>query len=246
MLDLPRLTLTPPVACSICGGRALRAIGHRDFGDSCNDAFAGSRTFPIQGVDISYHRCETCAFTVTSALDAWAPDDYRRFIYNDDYLAADPPFALERPLRNARMIADRWRDEKSTLRVLDYGAGSGVMAVELARLGVNCDSCDPFYGEPPKPQRYPVVTCFEVIEHVPHSAQLGWFEELVAHVEPGGLLLMSTVLLEQETPIDHYYIGPRNGHVSIHSDASLRRLAARENLELTSSNGDLHVLRRPR
>lgn len=130
--------------------------------------------------------------------------------------------------------------------MLDYGAGSGAFSAELAKLGVDCYSCDAFYGKPPKDQRYPVVTCFEVIEHVPHFQQLSWFEEMMAHVEPGGLLLMSTLLLLPETPVDHDYIGPRNGHISIHSDESFRRMAARENLEMVSMNSQTHVLRRSR
>ncbi|MBZ5708715.1 class I SAM-dependent methyltransferase [Nannocystis pusilla] len=245
MLVLPRLTTTPPAACAICGEPGPRLLGSRDFGDSCNDAFAGSRTFPHYGIAIPYHRCPVCAFTLTTAFDAWTAGDYREFIYNNDYTRADPPFVIERPLRNAQILAGIWHYEKGVLRVLDYGAGDGAFAAELARLGIDCDSCDLFYGEPPEPRRYQVVTCFEVIEHIPHRDQIAFFDGLVSHVEPGGLLVMSTVLLAPDAPVDDNYIGPRNGHVSIHSDASLRRLAARHDLSLLSLNNQFHVLRRP-
>lgn len=245
MLALPRLTTVPPAACAICGEPAPRAIGHRDFGDSCNDAFAGSRTFPHYEVAIPYYRCGACAFILTSAFDAWTPGDYRDFIYNDDYIKADPPFVLERPLRNAQILTGIWHHEKAALKVLDYGAGNHALAAELAKLGIACDSCDPFYGEPPRAERYPVVTCFEVLEHIPHRDQLAFFDELMAHVEPGGVVLMSTLLLPPDAPIGDDYICPRNGHISIHSGASLRRLAARHDLAMLSLNNQFHVLQRP-
>ena len=56
---------------------------------------------------------------------------------------------------------------------------------------------------------------------------------------------MSTVLLPPDAPVHDNYIGPRNGHVSVHSDASLRRLAARHGLSLLSLNNQFHVLQRP-
>lgn len=245
MLDLPPLNLRPPTSCPICRADRPPSIGERDFGDSCNDAFTGTRTFPNYGVAIPYHRCDTCGFIFTAAFDGWSDDDYRSNIYNDEYIRSDPPFLHERPLRNALVVAGIWHHDKEGLCVLDYGAGNGSFAAELAKLGVECDSCDLFYGQKPPHRRYPVVTCFDVIEHIPHGQQFAAFAELTSHVEPNGVILLSTLLLNHGSPVEHYYVSPRNGHVSVHSPDSLRRLAANCDFAVTSLNSETHVLRRP-
>lgn len=245
MLSIPRLNLSPPAACSLCGAPSPRMLGQRDFGDSCNDAFSTEgRTFPHYGIPISYYRCLGCALTWTNAFDDWTNADFSQFVYNESYIRADPPFTYERPLRHAQIVAGIWHHKKGALAALDYGGGNGAFAAELSKLGVACDSYDPFYGETPPQGRYPIVTCFEVIEHVPHAQQIPWFAELASCVEPEGTLFLSSLLLPPEESVDHYYLSPRNGHISVHSAVSLRRLAARSGFAVSSLNSHIHVLRR--
>lgn len=245
MLDLPRLTASPPGACTLCGTPAPRLLGQRDFGDSCNDAFSTEgRTFPSYGVPIAYYRCSHCAFSFTNAFDDWTSDDFRQYVYNESYVRSDPPFLHERPLRHAQIVAGIWHYELAELTLLDYGGGNGAFAAELKKRGGRCDSCDLFYGEVPRQKQYPLVTCFEVIEHVPHAQQIEWFTELSTHVDPKGLVFLSTLLLTPKTPVEHSYLSPRNGHISVHSCVSLRHLAARFGFALSSLNDQFHMLRR--
>lgn len=242
---LPALNLDPPAACALCDAPAPPLLGWRDFADSCNDAFLapGERTFPRCGVALPYHRCARCGLLFTAALDGWDAAAFRAHIYNDDYLRADPPFVSERPTRNAHMVAGLWHHEKGRSTVLDFGGGAGTFAAALRALGLSCDSCDAFYGAPPPARRYPIITSFEVIEHTPHHGQRAWLAELAAHLEPGGVVLLSTALLPADAPIDHWYIGPRNGHISIHSERSLQLLARGCGLQLVSLNSQTHLLR---
>ncbi len=241
---IPPVTATPPGRCSICLAPGPVLIGERDFGDNGNDFFAGQRVFEPYGVAIRYHRCGTCRFTFTNAFDAWSAADFKAHVYNDDYPLTDPPFLEERPLRNAQLVAGLWHRDKGRTTVLDYGGGNGRFAALLAQQGLACDSVDLFYaqGQPSQPA-YDIVTCFEVIEHVSHSHQIEWFAGLRRQVAATGTLLLSTELLGPADPVDHYYIAPRNGHVSIHSADSLRRLARRFDLDVFSINREMHLLR---
>lgn len=152
------------------------------------------------------------------------------------------PFLLERPQRNARMIAGLWHRSRDTMSVLDYGGGNGVFAGELTQLGFKASSCDIFYGSVPPPGKFRLVTCFEVIEHVPAKDQERWFAGMVALLHGDGTILLSSELVDEMT-IAHWYISPRNGHISIHSRRSLDMLAAAFKLQVFSINNEMHLLR---
>jgi 2-polyprenyl-6-hydroxyphenyl methylase/3-demethylubiquinone-9 3-methyltransferase len=142
------------------------------------------------------------------------------------------------------VVAGLWHRAKGRATVLDYGGGNGRFAAVLAQHGLACESVDIFHGsQDPSQADYGIVTCFEVIEHVPHALQLEWLAQVRRHLAPQGLILMSTEVLDASTPVDHYYIAPRNGHVSIHSPKSLRTLARNVGLEIYSINGEMHLLR---
>jgi hypothetical protein len=244
-LPLPPTQRTPPLVCSLCAGGHVLSIGAKDFGHSGNDHFMGARQFADHGVQIEYFRCQGCGLMFTPAFDAWSPQDFQQHIYNTDYVLADPPFSGERSTRNAAMVAGLWHRQKDTLRLLDYSGGAGAMVAALAKLGIACDSCDPYYGVPAPAQSYPVVTCFEVLEHVPHQDQLLWFKELGTHIEAGGTLLLSTEVFGSDISAAHWYLCPRNGHISVHSARSLRLLAASVGLQVFSISSEMHLMRRP-
>ena len=165
-------------------------------------------------------------------------------VYNDDYPLTDPPFLEERPHRNAQVVAGLWHRAKGATTVLDYGGGNGCFAAALARHGLACESTDVFYGaRQPSRTVYHIVTCFEVIEHVPHAHQAEWLGGLRRYLAADGTLLMSTEVLEGMTTVNHYYVAPRNGHLSIHSPKSLRALARKLSLDVYSINHEMHLLR---
>jgi Methyltransferase domain len=244
-LPLPPTRCAPPLVCSLCGNLKLLSMGAKDFGHSGNDHFVGRRQFADYDVQIEYFRCQGCGLMFTPAFDAWSPQHFAQHIYNADYVLADPPFSGERSARNAAMVAGFWHRQKDGLRLLDYSGGAGGMVAALAQLGIACESCDPYYGAPAPAQTYPVVTCFEVLEHVPHKDQLPWFKDLAQHIEPGGTLLLSTEVFGSDISAAHWYLCPRNGHISVHSTHSLHLLAASAGLKVFSINSEMHLMRRP-
>ena len=240
------ISQSAPVRCSACGSVSIKALGEKDFAYSCNDHFAGTAQFPFADAPIQYHRCTACQFTFTGSLDDWSPQDFKDHIYNADYVLADPVFVDVRPTRNSQMVAGLWNRALQDTVVLDFGGGNGAFARGLQSMGHRCHTLDAFHGQdtPDLQTSYDLVTCFEVIEHVPHGDLDTWFASLLSYVSPSGTVLLSTELLDENMDLSNWYIAPRNGHISLHTAASLGALAKRHGLSLSSINHEMHLLRR--
>lgn len=221
-------------------------LGDKDFAYSCNDHFEGRAQFPFARAPVTYHRCRVCQFTFTAAMDAWQPHDFKAHIYNSDYILADPVFMEVRPQRNSQMVAAMWNRALAHTVVLDYGGGDGAFAKRLQAMGHRCHTLDPFHGEDTAEllPSYELITCFEVIEHVPHADLDDWLRGLLTHLSATGTVLISTELLDGDLSLSNWYIAPRNGHISLHTSASLQALAARHGLSLYSISHEMHLLRR--
>jgi 2-polyprenyl-6-hydroxyphenyl methylase/3-demethylubiquinone-9 3-methyltransferase len=201
--------------------------------------------FADTGVMVRYWACPICDHIWTPCLDDWTSEDFQRRIYNDDYVLADPPFTYDRPARNAGLIDGIVGSVRETLAILDWGGGSGLLARLLRDRGFReALSCDPFYGDgrPAPERRFELVTCFEVVEHVPDQRAL--FGELAGLVAPRGALLLSTLIQPddiRDQGLGWWYARPRNGHIRLHSRFSLEHCLAIEGLELVSLTEELHV-----
>jgi hypothetical protein len=106
--------------------------------------------------------------------------------------------------------------------LLDVGSGIGVFSMWLARRlerGLHLADHDPavlalanrtfqditVHSDLTHAPDVPVVTAMEVIEHVPYREQTAFVRDLMAHVEPGGVLVCST-------PDERRYIGGWSGY----------------------------------
>jgi hypothetical protein len=112
-----------------------------------------------------------------------------------------------------------------SIRVLDYGGGSGVFARTLREGGfAHVDVYDPLVPEFARPPggTYDLILCFEVIEHSTQPRQtLGHVASLL---NDPGMVLLSTSLQPpnfEELGVNWWYVAPRNGHVSIFSENAL-------------------------
>jgi predicted TPR repeat methyltransferase len=243
---LPALSHQAPWRCSACLAVAPQLLGDKDFAYSCNDHFEGQPQFAAAHAPVRYHRCGTCQFTFTASLDGWSAHDFKAHIYNADYVLADPVFVEIRPARNAQMVAALWNRALAGTVVLDFGGGDGAFARALQAMGHRCHTVDAFHGEDTAEllNRYDLITCFEVIEHVPHGDLDAWMATLLGHLSAQGSVLLSTELLDADMALGNWYIAPRNGHISLHTAASLQALASRHGLSVYSINHEMHVLRR--
>jgi 2-polyprenyl-6-hydroxyphenyl methylase/3-demethylubiquinone-9 3-methyltransferase len=243
LASLPRLdranARTASITCKICGYPAP-FFDVVDF-NKC----AGFYAFGPAGVPVHYHRCDECGFLFTPFFDDWTEADFRRFIYNADYILVDPEYEAARPVMVAEHLA-QFLDGQQNSRILDYGAGTGAFGKRMSELGFRkVESYDPF-SMPNKPSgRFDIVTCTEVIEHIPSP--------MVALQDMRSLLADQACIILGETlqPKDigtirgnWWYVAPRNGHVSTFADRTLATLAGYFGLIFHRGSGH-HALRTP-
>jgi 2-polyprenyl-6-hydroxyphenyl methylase/3-demethylubiquinone-9 3-methyltransferase len=232
-------TATP---CKICGEPAL-LFGVVDFQRCCE--IPGGKRLPLSGVPVYYRRCTACGFLFTDAFDGWSEAEFKAFIYNAGYLAVDPDYTEKRPRGNASAVETLFGTHKAALRVLDYGGGNDVMCSALRAAGFPAASTyDPFVAEyARRPEGvFDIVTCFETLEHMPDP--MAGIAALLASLAEPGLVLFSTLLQPQEFDrlgLNWWYIGPRNGHVSIFSRNALVLAWRHYGYQTASFTDNMHI-----
>jgi hypothetical protein len=210
------------LACKICRGPSV-LYGVVDLNRSCR--VQGAPQLPLSGIPVYYRRCQACGFLFTDAFDDWGFGEFKTHVYNDDYHLFDPEYRSKRPIGNADLVANLWAPHKAGMRVLDYGGGNDVLCAALRSRGFKeAVTYDPMVEEhAARPDgKFDLVTCFETLEHLPDP--LDGIGRIVEFVADPGAVLYST--LTQPDDIDScgvgwWYVGPRNGHVSIFTKQAL-------------------------
>jgi len=235
----PLIADPQPVACKICGAPSP-LFGVVDFHKSCIEA-QGKR-LALSGRPVYYRRCSQCEFTFTTAFDGWDWDAFRARIYNDDYIVVDPDFVELRPVGNAHLIANSFPNAKSSIGILDYGGGNGVLAARLRDAGFSATTYDPYSSLNQLPaEKFDLVTCFEVLEHVPTPQDT--VATMMSLLKQPGAILFSTLVQPKEFPaigLNWWYAGPRNGHISLYSTQSLALLFKPHGMRVASFTDNIH------
>lgn len=221
------------VACKVCEEDAP-LFGVHDFNRCCEEA--RGTVLPPCGVAVYYRRCATCGLLFTDAFDDWSAEDFAAHIYNDQYGHVDWDFEEVRPRGNAGLISRSFPDAKDVLDILDYGGGNGRFAQEMRRLGYGTiqtyDGFHPDHRERPD-RTFNLVTCFETIEHMPDP--VGGARDIASFLSEDGLLILSTLVQPEDILKERmgwWYIGPRNGHITIFTRRSLEILWGRLSLRV--------------
>lgn len=243
MVDIVLRPAAPgPYPCKICGQPAL-PFGQVDFNRSCVEPRA--ETLPPLGIPVPFRRCTGCGFLFTECFDDWSEADFKRSIYNDDYIRLDPDYADRRPREHASMVIRHLQKDRAMLSVLDYGGGTGVLSQYLRSAGfARAETYEPFnplFAQRPD-RRFDVVTCFETIEHL--TDPLAGIDDMVGMLSERGVVMVSTVLQPDtlgELGMSWWYIGPRNGHVSLFSRAALAAAWRRHGFEVASLSESMHL-----
>ncbi len=229
-----------PLECKICHAPSA-LYGVVDFHKSCIEQ-KGKR-LALSGRPIYYRCCQRCGFVFTTAFDTWDLDAFRKYIYNDDYLIVDPDYVELRPAGHAGLIAASFPDAKASMTVLDYGGGAGVLAERLRARGFAASTYDPFSSFNQMPaERFDLITCFEVMEHVPSPEKT--VAEMISLMKKPGAILFSTLVLPanfDQMGLTWWYAGPRNGHISLYSTASLALLFQPHAMKVGSFSEGLHI-----
>lgn len=232
-------TVDRQARCKCCDG-AASLFCVVDFHKNCEDRRRPS--WPLAGIPIYYYRCGACGFLFSSDFDSFSPDDFRKHIYNDRYVEADPDFEKVRPESNARWVAGALPMARHAA-ILDYGGGNGLFARLLRAAGfARVTSYDPFMPEfAARPAgRFDLVLSFEVLEHSPTPRET--VAELASFVTKPGMILFSTIVQPESVSANWWYLAPRNGHVSLHTRSSLNMLAQQCGLCFGSLGPGLHYM----
>ncbi len=242
MIDSIKPVTTAPSPCKICGN-AAPLFGVVDFNKSCEEV-SGLR-LSISGVPIYYRRCANCRFVFTDAFDNWAADQFKTHVYNDDYRMVDPDYQTKRPRANAEVVARLWGQHAAETRVLDYGGGNGVLCNALLEHGFTvAQTYDPMVPEfARRPDgKFDLVTCFETLEHLPDP--MAGISSILESAAETGLILFSTLVQPadfEKIGINWWYIGPRNGHVSIFSKQALTVAWNCHRYQVASFSDNIHL-----
>ncbi|MCZ8257624.1 MAG: class I SAM-dependent methyltransferase [Polaromonas sp.] len=223
----------PTLRCKICDSDAT-LFDLVDFNKSCHPSLypSGLRMIPV-----AYRICSRCRFVFTDFCDGFSDEQWREWIYNDEYVKVDPEYTSIRPLGNAREVFSFFGGHRKGVLALDYGAGNGLTASLMRRGGWTYDSFDPF-GHTDMPDsragHYNFCSAFEVFEHSPDPA--GSLEDIVHKMNPDNFVLyIGTAahdgIVSERSRLAWWYAAPRNGHISLYSRESLRLLARRFDLD---------------
>jgi hypothetical protein len=242
----PMTSLKPvspaPMPCKICGDPSP-LYGVTDFHKCCEEA-RGKR-LPLSGIPIYYRRCENCGFLFTDAFDDWGKAEFKAHIYNAGYIAVDPDYENKRPRERAGLVFRLFGSHKEQLCVLDYGGGNDVLCSTLRAEGFSAATTyDPFVPEfAQRPDgTFNLVTCFETLEHMPEP--MAGITSILASLAEPGLVLFSTLLQPQDfekTGLNWWYVGPRNGHVSIFSRDALMLAWKHHGCRIASFDDNVHI-----
>lgn len=235
-----------PQPCPVCATSSL-PLDVVDFNKSC--AEPQGDFLPLSGIPVYYYLCGNCGHCFAPEFRGWSADDFRRRIYNSDYVRVDPDYVEKRPATYAAYLQQLVGHGRSSIRHLDYGGGSGLLSELLTRSGWNSTSYDPFVTPELRPGSlgtFDLITAIEIFEHAADVDQL--MGNLSALLAPDGVMIVSTLLSDEEIApqrrITWWYAAPRNGHISLFSRTSLALLAARYGYNLGGFTPGLHVMLR--
>lgn len=220
------------IMCKICSS-ATKYYGKHDLSKGCNGDILQKT-----GTIIEYYKCVDCGLIFTVDMDNWSKDDFVHNIYNDEYIVVDPEYVDIRPRHNAEWLHDYIGYIDGN--ILDYGGGNGRTAEYMRLKGYTVDVYDEF-SQPVRPSdKYDIVTAIEVFEHTtkPYDS----LEDIISFLKINGEIVFTTFTNDLLSFGEmHWYISPRNGHVTIHSKKSLKILLSKYGLKLEHIGDHTHI-----
>ncbi len=231
--------------CKCCGFGVTPYLGSVDFNRTCHDVLFNKKTYPVANEWVDYYGCPNCAFIFTNHIDSWSKEQIQTRIYGADYIITDPPVGGDelKPKEQrgnyllGKHMANIFDGAQQSIRVLDFGAGGNpsLMGQALLDKGFATYSYEPYlsfydndYTEQIPEGHYQVITAIEVMEHCQDLEMVGRFmqQRLAEH----GVFWIQTLIHPnklQKDALNSWYVGPRNGHVSIFSQVAITLLLRR-------------------
>lgn len=129
--------------------------------------------------------------------------------------------------------------------MLDYGGGNDALCAQLRAADFR-SPCPTIHSSRTSPHRRAVNStsspASQTLEHMPDpGAGIG---AIVAHLDELGLVLFSTMPHPADFDrlgINWWYVGPRNGHISLLSRSALAKAWGRHDFRTGSFDDNMHV-----
>jgi SAM-dependent methyltransferase len=227
-----------PSACKVCGNSGVAIAGIVDF----NRVKANPPPFEPAGVGVEYWQCAGCGFAWAPGFDNWTDDLFLKEIYNEGLARIEPLDNAVQRAGNVIPLVRRFVDHAGCRNILDFGCGPGVLIERLRHDGLAAAGYDRFYpgySERPK-ERFDLVTCFEVMEHVNDIDQT--IDEMASFLAPDGILLIGTFLTSQPLDVNWWYCSPRSGHIAFWTFSALSKVFNRRKLNVASDGKMFHFV----
>lgn len=213
------------IACKICGAPTRIAF-------SLPHSKLTGQPIPEVADDCPYYECTRCEFLFCTQHDT---ADHAA-LYDEDYWAnQDPDWhgRIGQTLRLVLLSNYLLQKNPSEIKVLDFGCGMGCF-VDSARRDLQMqafgtDLIRPKFGldwyvAQPATAAYDIVVACEVIEHL--ERPMNAFADIARTLKRPGVFAFQTAYYDPKAcDRSWWYLGPANGHISLHSARSLQSAA---------------------
>jgi 2-polyprenyl-6-hydroxyphenyl methylase/3-demethylubiquinone-9 3-methyltransferase len=165
----------------------------------------------------------------TRDCDSWDAEDFATRIYNSSYIEVDPEYTGARARANLGYTLSNLRG-----RGLDYGCGNGMLGKLVRSAGyLDFKGYDPYSSYNKRPSGlFNTIYCYEVFEHTCWPQDT--LADILSFAAPECTIHFTTLVDGTDS-----YIAPRNGHITIHTAESLRRLGS--GLKYVQINAVTHI-----
>ena len=208
-----------PPPCKICGAPTRFAF-------AVPMAKETGHPFPDAPDDCPYWTCQRCEFCFTTAKDQ---EDHNS-IYDLNAYWGDPkdPGRCEQPFRLVTLAAMVGKKKPWEADILDFGCGTGnfiatgrdALALKVWGTDINRPSFGTDHFLPQVDRKFDIIVSCEVVEHLPDP--VGTFRMIRGWLKRGGVFAFQTAYYDpRHCDRDWWYIGPKNGHISLYSAKSL-------------------------
>lgn len=245
-MEMERSSQSTGPSCKVCSD-STKLFDVIDFGRQCH-----AKIYPdgLTGIGIYYHQCVNCGLIFSEFFDHFTDEMWRMYIYNKEYERIDPDYLSNRSIRNVSLVQSVvksfWTKED---RGCDFGGGQGMTARLLSNLGIEFDSFDPFGVDTREDDstKFRLVTVFEVLEHSPTPGKT--FAKIAQLCKDDcALVLASTALIPNRIRSGSlsrwWYAAPRNGHITLYSEKSLKLLAEGQGFTYRKVTRGIHLFGR--
>ena len=118
------------------------------------------------------------------------------------------------------------------------------MVETLKEYGWNSTAYDPFSFNIRPTKKFKLITAIEVVEHSQNIQNT--ILDMVSFLDRDGVILFSTLLCDNSTDINWWYLAPRNGHINFMTETGAKLIGKNTSLFFSSLDQNMHIYQRSR